>query len=353
MGVDTKKSSSVVVNTRVLASKTTGVQRYISELLRRLRPYLDEMAPIGRKDGYKGHLWEQLILPIRLDGKLLWSPSNTGPIAVRRQVVTVHDAVPLDHPEWLNPKFAAWYRFLLPKLIPRVRRVITVSSFSKARILEHVKVDPSRIVVIPNGVDLRFYPRNEDEKEALLARLALPSPHFVLSLGSLEPRKNLPRLLRAWALVESKFPKEIWLVVAGAKGKPEIFRDVAFGELPPRVYFTGHVPDEYLPALYSSALAFVYVSVYEGFGIPPLEAMASGTPVLTGNRTALPEVVGEAGVMVDPFDVEAIADGLERLVLDSSLRESVRKKGLLRAQEFSWDWIAERTWTVLEEAAKQ
>lgn len=343
----------IVVNTRTLASKLTGVQRYTSEIVNRLGARIECIAPQSALDGITGHTWEQFVLPTQLRGRLLWSPSNTGPLVVRRQVVTVHDVVPLDHPEWLNPRFAGWYRFLLPRLLPRVRHVITVSEFSKARILEHIKVEPSRISVIPNGVDMRFSPRTENERAKLVSRLGLPSPHFLLSLGSLEPRKNLGRLLKAWAGVCEELPDEVWLVVAGAKGKAQIFREVSLENLPPRVYFAGHVPDEYLPTLYSAALAFAYVSVYEGFGIPPLEAMASGTPVITGNCTALPEVVGDAGLMVDPFDVEAIAEGLRRLVMDAAFCEELRQKGLNRARQFTWDSIAARTLGVLQKAASE
>lgn len=343
----------VVTNTRTLAAKLTGVQRYASEIVNRLDSKVECIAPAATLDGIAGHAWEQLVLPTKLRGRLLWSPSNTGPLLVQRQVVTVHDVVPLDHPEWLNPRFAAWYRFLLPKLIPRVRRVITVSDFSKTRILEHVKVDPSRVVVIPNGVDSRFYPRTEKEHADLRGHLELPSPYYILSLGSLEPRKNLERLLKAWAMIYEELPQDVWLVVAGARGKAQIFRDVNFEVLPPRVHFSGHVPDQYLPALYSSALGFAYVSYYEGFGIPPLEAMASGTPVLTGNRTALTEVVADAGLTVNPLDVEAIADNLVRLVNDETLRETLRERGLLRAKKFNWDDIAARTWQVLLDAASE
>jgi len=343
----------IVVNVRILRFPTTGVQRYTLELLSRFGDRVERVAPSHNPEGVTGHLWEQIVLPFEVGRHLLWSPSNTGPLAVRRQVVTVHDAVPLDHPEWLNPRFAGWYRFLLPKLIPRVQRVITVSEFSKARILEHIRVDPTRIVVIPNGVDARFRPLENQEHLRLIRHLGIPSPHFVLSLGSLEPRKNLGRLLKAWELVSRKLPQEVWLVVAGAKGKAQIFQDVSFEELPPRVHFTGHVPDEYLPALYSAALVFVYVSVYEGFGIPPLEAMASGTPTLTGNQTALPEVVGDAGLTVDPFSIEAIADGLHTLIDNSALRQQLRQRGLERVAQFNWDDIAERTWSVLHEAAKE
>jgi len=346
-------STLVVVNARILSSVLTGVQRYTLELLSRFDDRVRTFAPKARLDGVRGHLWEQIVLPRRLKGELLFSPGNTGPLAVRRQVITVHDVVPLDHPEWLNPQFAAWYRFLVPSLVRRVRRVIAISEFTRKRLLERTGVEPEKIVVIPNGVDARFHPRSEEDVRRVRDALGIPTAHYVLSLGSLEPRKNLHRLLQAWGLIQAEVPEDVWLIVAGAKGKPLVFRDVSFDRLPPRVYLTGHVPDEHLPALYSGALAFVYVSVYEGFGLPPLEAMASGTPTLTSNQTALPEVVGDAGLMVDPYEVEAIAWEIKRLVEDSVLRAGLRKKGLERAKQFSWDKTAELTWKVLQEAAQE
>ncbi|MBC7323609.1 MAG: glycosyltransferase family 4 protein, partial [Acetomicrobium sp.] len=168
---------------------------------------------------------------------------------------------------------------------------------------------------------------------------------------TIEPRKNLQRLLEAWSVVCSNLPQDVWLVVAGAKGKDIIFKNTSLKKLPPRVYMPGHVPDEHLPALYSGAIALVYVSLYEGFGLPPLEAMACGTPVLISNVTSLPEVVGDAALMVDPYDVDAIAEGIKRLVEDDNLRKELSQKGLARAKLFSWDRTAEVTWSVLKEAA--
>lgn len=343
--------SNIAINTKVLSGSLTGVQRYIYELLAKWTNGIDKVFPSPAVSGMKGHAWEQTILPLRLGGRLLFSPSNTGPIAVERQVVTVHDVVPLDHPEWLNPRFAAWYRFLLPKLVIRARRVIAISEFTKSRLVERTGIRPEKVTVVPNGVDGRFRPDAAVMASDVLERLKLPTPHYVLSLGSLEPRKNLINLIRGWSAVQSRLPDDIWLVIAGGKGKSLVFREATgLDRLPPRVFLTGHVPDELLPSLYASAMAFAYLSVYEGFGLPPLEAMASGTPPLTGNRTALLEVVGDAALTVDPYDIDAIADGLQRLVEDSVLRDTLRIRGLERAQTLTWHRTAEHTWRVLQQA---
>lgn len=343
----------IAINTRTLASGLTGVQRYLLELLSNI-PELSCLAPLKPKHGLRGHAWEQFLLPVQLKGRLLWSPCNTGPLAVRRQVVTIHDAVPLDHPEWLNPRFAAWYRFLTPRLARRVVRVIADSEFTKSRIIETMHINRDKVVVIPIGVSKRFVPSDAQAIEDAVAAMKLPTKHYVLSVGSLEPRKNLGRLLKAWGIISAHLPDDVWLVVGGAKGKRLVFGDVPeLTALPPRVFLTGHIPDEYLPALYGGAIAFAYPSLYEGFGLPPLEAMACGTPVLTSQVASMPEVVGEAAVLVNPYNIDSIASGLQRLVDDSLLRETLRAKGLERAGQFTWERTAARTWRVLQEAAAE
>jgi glycosyltransferase involved in cell wall biosynthesis len=282
---------NICVNTRILSSHLTGVQRYLLELLGRLADRVEGVSPIEPMAGIRGHAWEQLALPHRLHGRVLFSPSNTGPIAVRQQVVAIHDLATLDHPEWLSFRFAAWYRFLTPRLASRVAHVITISEFSKQRLLTHVRMPADRITVIPNGVDARFRPMDDAELAEPLRLLALPSRRYVLCVGSLEPRKNLARLLQAWSRILPELPEDVWLVLTGKRGNERVFaRTAGLDDLPPRVHLTGYVADDILPALYAGARVFAFPSLYEGFGLPPLEAMASGVAVLTGNRASLPEV---------------------------------------------------------------
>ena len=341
---------AIIINTRTLLSHLTGVQRYTNELITRFGSNALEFSPNRRLSGLGGHAWEQFILPGLVRGNTLFSPSITGPLALRKQVVAMHDVVPLDHPEWLNPKFAAWYGFLVPKLARRVAHVVTISEFSKSRILAHTLMDEGQITVTPLAADTKFRPLSQDVIEESLGSLNLPTRHYILCVGSLEPRKNLARLLQAWRLIEKRIPDDVWLVLTGKQGDARVFaHEAGLDELPRRVHLTGHVDDEQLPALYAGALVFAYPSVYEGFGLPPLEAMACGVPVLTGNQTSLPEVVGDAGVMVDPYDVDALANGLQRLVEDSAMRDQLRSKGLVRAKQFSWDETARRTWEILEQ----
>lgn len=290
-------------------------------------------------------------MPTVVRNGLLWSPANSGPLVVGRQVLTVHDVASLDHPEWYRPAFAAWYRWMTPRLVHRVRRVITVSEFSKQRLMALSALDEARVVVIPGGVDGRFYPRPAQEVERVRQTLSISSPYYVLSLGTLEPRKNLRRLLAAWASCVLDLPDEIWLVIAGARGSSRVFSCPEFGSAPRRVHFTGFVADCDLPALYSGALALAYVSLYEGFGLPALEAMACGTIPVVSNNTALPEVVGNAGLLVNPFDSEAIAAGIKRIVQEPGLRQALKIRAIKRSGEFSWERAADLTWDVISTEA--
>jgi glycosyltransferase involved in cell wall biosynthesis len=327
-----------------------GVQRYTAEVQARLKDRLKTIAPDRPMQGVRGHLWEQTVLP-RIVGKgLLWSPANTGPVRVASQVLTIHDIASLEHPEWFNSVFAAWYRWLTPALIKRVRRVITVSQFSRERLLALANIDESKIVVIPEGVDTRFRVRGADEIARMRSELGIPSPHYLLSLAAMEPRKNLRRLLAAWSSCVTRLPREIWLVLAGSSAPSKVFSGVDMGDIPPRVHFAGFVADDSLPALYSGALALVYVSIYEGFGLPALEAMASGTVPIVADNTSLPEVVGDAGFQVNPYDVEDIAAAIERVIDDSELRRTLAARAARHSRQFNWECTATQTWNVLSEA---
>ncbi|MBI5686442.1 MAG: glycosyltransferase family 4 protein [Verrucomicrobia bacterium] len=337
----------ILVNGRFVTKAVTGVQRYSSELVSRFGDRIRLLAPARSLQGIQGHLWEQVVLPARVGSGFLWSPGNTGPLALSRQAVTIHDAATLDHPEWFSGKFAALYRFLLPKLMRRARRVITVSEFSKQRLIEHGGISPDRVCAIPNGVDARFRPAAPEAVAALRRKLGL-AEDYALAVGSLEPRKNLRGLFQAWQIAQPRLGG-MELAVAGGSGK--IFSNIGFERLPAGIRLLGYVEDADLVALYGGARMFVYPSLYEGFGLPPLEAMSCGTPVLTSNVTSLPEAVGDAALAVNPTDPEAIADGMIRLAEDGALCGELRSKGRQRAGQFTWECSAEATWQALQEAA--
>ncbi len=334
------------VNLRTLGYRITGVQRYLLSLLPHMPSELGSIKPTSALQGIKGHIWEQLYLPAQLHGRLLWSPGNTGPIALSRQVLTVHDAASLDHPEWFERKFALWYAALLPRLIRKVRAVITVSHFSRERIVRLTGVDPERVHVISNGVEPRFRPVDQKAVKQLRTKLDLNSP-YILFVGSLEPRKNLKMLLQAWQL--SGF-NGATLAVAGASG--HLFRGLPFNSIPEGVRLLGRVEDEVLPLLYSGAAGFVYPSVYEGFGLPPLEAMACGCPVAVSDIPAHREVCGSTAMYFDPFSPADLSSSLARLLqLNNSSRASYVQGGLHHAASYRWERAASDTWEILQVAA--
>jgi glycosyltransferase involved in cell wall biosynthesis len=338
----------IAVNARFYAHRPTGMQRYAMEIASRFGDLADTVRPAVPLTGMAGHFWEQVRLPPAARGRVLWSPNNTGPIATYRQVCTFHDLIPLDNPEWFSPRFSAWYGWLMPRLARQVAHIIAVSEFTRHRIVERFGVRPGKVTVIPNGVDERFSVRPAEEVAAARQTIGVPEGHYFLFVGSLEPRKNLSRLLKAWEKAHRRLPDDTWLVVAGAKGRSQVFTGVALEQLPPRVHLTGYVSDEDLPALYSGALAVVYPSLYEGFGLPPLEAMACGTPVITSSTTSLPEVTGDAAILVDPLSIDQIASAVVRMAADRGLRADLSTRGLARAASYSWERSAGATLEVIE-----
>jgi glycosyltransferase involved in cell wall biosynthesis len=334
------------VNLRTLGYRVTGVQRYLLGLLPYMPSELETLEPPGTLQGIRGHLWEQLYLPTQLRRRLLWSPGNTGPIGVSRQVLTVHDMASLDHPEWFERKFALWYGALLPRLIRKVRAVITVSQFSKERIVGLTGVEPERVHVIRNGVDRRFRPADPKGIEQVETDYELTRP-YILFVGSLEPRKNLRVLLEAWQL--GGFDGAT-LAVVGASG--HVFPNLRFDSVPPGVCLLGSVEDDVLPALYAGAAGFVYPSIYEGFGMPPLEAMACGCPVAVSDIPVHREICGETARYFDPFNAEDLSRQLDWLLrLQSVSRALLAERGSKYAARYHWEDSGAETWRILQRAA--
>ena len=342
-------SRSIIVNTRALAHRLTGVERYTCELTSRLKGKIDPVRPAFKSGGVLGHVWEQVVLPRNVGSRdILWSPANTGPLRVSNQVLTIHDLSPLEHPEWFTPSFAAWYSFLIPRLVNRIRLVLTVSEFSKSRIVELLKISEDKVVVVQPGVDAgKFHPQAGAQQSISNRSAPLPE-RYILFVGALEPRKNLSRLVRAWEQLQS-LPRiaqaGIELVLAGSPGIP--FRSVETEHWPKGVHMLGYIEDCDLPALYAGALAFILPSLYEGFGLPVLEAMACGVPVLASKNTALAETAATAAVLFDPFSVNDIAEALFAVIEDGKLRQTMCFKGLERVQAFSWERAAGKVLEVI------
>jgi glycosyltransferase involved in cell wall biosynthesis len=249
----------------------------------------------------------------------------------------MHDVLVLSVPDLFSAPIRANFRALAGPLARRAAVVLTGSQASARDIEECLRVPAERIVVTPYGVEPRFRPAAAPP--GLLARLGIDRP-YLACVGTLEPRKNLVTALRAFARVASD---DVALVVVGGRG----WRNAAFEEelarVPGKVVLTGFVSDEELVGILAGARCFLYPSLHEGFGFPPLEAMACGTPVVTSSVSSLPEVVGDAGLLVDPRDVEAVADAVERVLGDDALHARLRESGLRRAASYTWGRCAAET----------
>jgi glycosyltransferase involved in cell wall biosynthesis len=287
---------------------------------------------------------EQVKIPLALrrEGVTLFHAPHyvLPPLVTCRSVVTIHDCIHLMFPQYLTNRFAlAFARSSIAIAARRAIRVLTVSESSKRDILRFVDVPPGKIDVIYNSYDERFAiePREEDVVR-VRERYQLHDP-FVLYAGNVKPHKNLERLIEAFDLVRARGLDRLKLVLIGDEISKyaALRRAVHQHRLHKHVRFLGYMPYETLAVMYRLAGVFVFPSLYEGFGLPPLEAMASGTPVVTSNVSSLPEVAGNAAVLVDPYDPEAIADAIYRVLTDDVLRCGLRQKGLARAREFSWE----------------
>ena len=331
---------TIVIDARAAARpELGGVERWAREMSARLpalRPGAYVVARPPRVLSHRlGHLWEQAVLPGRAAAaraSLVYAPANLAPLAWPRCVTVLHDAAALRHPEWYARLYAAWQRHALPAIARRARHLVTVSEFSKAELVELLGVDPERVSVIPGGVDARFHPGAD--AEAARAALGLERP-YVLSVASRIGRKNLGALSPAAEALEAE---GVELVAAGG-GRPQ-FRD----EPPPRgVRLLGHVDDELLPGLYAGARAFVLPSLYEGFGLTCLEAMAAGVPVAAADRGALPETCAGAALLFDPESPEAAREAVLRVVRDDELRARLTEAGRERAAALTWERAARST----------
>ncbi len=295
--------------------------------------------------------WEQAIAPallLRDRPDVLHCPLNVVPLATPcKTVLTIHDLGFMRFPERYRAAKRRYLHAATSLSARRASHIITDAESGRQEIIELLGVSPEKVSAIPLGVDARFQPLDPAQVEQFRQEKNLP-PRFVLYLGTLEPRKNLPLLLRGFARLRRDQPEAVEgveLVLGGAKGwlYDEIFRLVRELELEPITHFPGYVSEEELPLWYNSAECFVYPSVYEGFGLPPLEAMSCGCPVITSNTSSLPEVVGSAGLTVGPDDEAGLSAALARLLTDPAERASRKEQGLGQAQKFTWKETARRT----------
>jgi glycosyltransferase involved in cell wall biosynthesis len=361
----------------------TGIGRYSLELLKalsNLRPSLDITllcaGPPGPLSGVvaKGEVpltgarilpllvtWGQVMIARKskeLGLDVLHDLTGVSPLAFAKShsatVTTIHDVFAWSLPGYSSLLDTLIYKQWLTRRWAKTDAVITVSGQSRADVETYLKVDSERVRVIPHGVTSGFHPMEIPAVNAVVRdTLGIRRP-YVLYVGALTQRKNIARLVHAFASVRREHP-QLLLVLAGPRSwKKTPIAEILFDlNLEEHVLLTGPVTDRELAALYNGALVFVFPSLYEGFGLPVLEAMACGTPVLTSCVSSLPEVVGDAGRMVDPYDVEAIAVALSDLVGNASLRDRYCQLGLQRASQFTWEATARQTWAVYESLGGQ
>jgi len=318
--------------------------------------FQDRRAPLSERT--LTILWHRLRLPIPVE----WF---TGPVDIfhstdfvlppvrqARTILTVHDLTFMRLPQCAKAGLRAYLNKVVPRSIERADLVLADSQSTKNDLIDLLGVSPDKIEVVYAGVERRFRPmEGEIALQRVKKRYELDFP-FILSLGTLEPRKNFTGLIEAYALMRSsragfhtcqgKGDRGLKLVIAGVKGwlYDEIFARVEELGLENEVIFPGFITDEDLPALYNLAELFVFPSLYEGFGLPPLEAMACGTPVVTSDRPSLPEIVGDAGLLVEATDNQELAKAMERVLTDEYLRREMREKGLKQAEKFTWEAAA-------------
>ncbi|MDP3685680.1 MAG: glycosyltransferase family 1 protein [bacterium] len=297
--------------------------------------------------------WDRVALPRAIRRLRPQLVHLTKPIGVPRRgfpptVTTIYDVIPLTHPDTQTVAQRTYWRFALPAAARSAAAIVTISEASKRAIVETLGVAEDRITVTYPGIEPVFVPATPDACAAFRERLALGATPYVLTVGTIEPRKNVDRLLTAFARLTGDIPHT--LVIAGRWGwkTDRVVEAARDPRLNGRVRFLGRVGEEDLPALYSGADAFAFLSQDEGFGFPPLEAMACGTPVLVSTLGSLPEVVGSAALLVNPEDEEGVADALRRLLSETALRTRLTAEGQEQVRKFTWERTARQTRAVYE-----
>lgn len=359
---------NVVVNGRFLGQPVTGVQRFGIELLRALDaqctgqtrqhvtftvlvppspvelPKFNSIKVI-QVGGLRGHAWEQLELPVYSRRSLLLNLCNTGPAFLPGQISTIHDAAVFSVPETFSAGFRAWYRFLLPQLARVSARVLTVSEFSRDELKYYCAIPASKLNVVQESGE---HVLRESSDGSTLVKHGLTPGRFVLAVSSMAPSKNFSRLVDAISLFKKP---EFDVVIAGASshkafGPANLARNGRFKHI-------GYVSDGELRALYESAGCFVYPSLYEGFGLPPLEAMICGCPVIAARAASLVEICGDAALFCDPRSPSDIADKIALMMGDSHLREMYRQLGVKRAAMFSWRRAAKDVLAIVKDVLEE
>jgi glycosyltransferase involved in cell wall biosynthesis len=270
-------------------------------------------------------------------------------------VITLHDVIPYRMPETVGPQFYEIYTREIPEIVPVCDGIITVSNYSRDDIAKAVNFPKEKIYVTHLAAEDIYYPQNKKVCREFVKNKYGIEDKFILYVGGFSPRKNIKGLIQAFSTIKGKIEEPCKLVILGKKGRSYYdYRDLAHSlHLKDDVIFTGYVPVEELPVFYNAASIFCYPSFYEGFGLPPLEAMACGTPTISSNVTSMPEILGDDAIYIDPHNVDDMAEKLLNLIEDENLQEEMALKGLKRSAMYSWKRTAVETIQILTKIAKQ
>ncbi|WP_175815184.1 glycosyltransferase family 4 protein [Burkholderia diffusa] len=346
-----KKSKQLVYNGRFTTQKTTGVQRVARELIAALikfqpqepvtvlvppQPGVEISGAKTVKVGfYKGVVWEQLVLPLFARRGCIVNLSNSASIFIGNQIIYMHDAAVFDTPAHFSRPFRMWYRIMFWILARTSVCVLTNSSFSRDRLAYHCGVSADKISVVPLGAD---HLDALEPDTSVLDKHALTPDRFVLAVSSMNPTKNFGRLIAAFRQINDP---SVDLVIVGMQNTTVFGKQDHLSAAEPNIKYVGYISDEQLKALYQNAACFLYPSIYEGFGIPPLEAMRYGCPAVVGQSAALPEVCADAALYCDPYSQDDIAQKLRSLLDSAELRAELKRKGSLHAEKYRWSRSAE------------
>ena len=358
---------TLFINGKFAAQRITGVQRLAASLVEALDHLLEEidhpdrwviLCPPGaptpkfrrievrhvgpRRGGL--HLWEQGVLPLYSAGRTLLNLAGPAPLLKRQQVCMIPDAAVFDRPEAYTLAFGRWYRLLFGSVAKSARLLLTISEFSRRR-LSHVLKRPATQMQIVSCAATHMASVEPDR--SVIQRLELAQTRYLLAVGSLNPTKNLPALIDAFQALPHS---DLKLVLVGA-GNTGVFSGPSSHAIPDtRIITTGAIDDAQLSALYADALAFVFPSLYEGFGLPPLEAMSLGCPVVSSSAASMPEVCGDAALYFDPLSVPDMTAALARIVDDEILRQDLKQRGAVQAHHFTWGKAARQLFSHLSRA---
>lgn len=356
------KTLKIYINGRFLSQKLTGVQRYAHEIVKAFDKLLKEekidpsysfslLAPpdasidiflenisVKKVGRFRGHFWEQLELPFYCHDGILLNLCNVAPLFLTKQVITIHDAAVFAAPNGFSKAFLLWYRFALPIQCRVARFVITVSEFSKHELVKYCGADSGKVFVVQNGVDHIDHITTSDSTKF---KFGTEENRFVLSVGSIHPNKNFKIVIE---LANKLSAYNVKFLVAGGCSR-NVFENDEFSN---NVQYLGYVSDSELKWLYENAACFLFPSKYEGFGIPPIEAMRCGCPVLASNAASLPEVCGNAAAYAPPDDVEAFAQKLLWILENPSVQKDMSVVGRCHSNQFNWSQSAQLLYGLLE-----